>query len=64
MTEQQAIELLRKAATPSLKALAVRLAISDSYLSDVLKGRRDPARVLARFGLKRIVSYVDTRRTA
>ena len=42
----------------SQKAFAKRMGISEQYLSDVLKGRREPgAKVLKYFGLERVVGY-------
>ena len=60
ITEEAALKRLRTAAdSQTQKALADKLAISAAYLNDVLQGRRDPAHVLARFGLKRIVRYEE-----
>ena len=45
-------------ASGSQKAFAGRLGISEQYLSDILKGRRQPgAKVLKFFGLERVVGY-------
>ena len=57
MTEAEAIDLLAKAAMPTKRDLAEKLGISPQYLGDVLAGRRDPAHVLARFGLRRVITY-------
>ena len=44
----------------SQKALAERAEISEPYLSDVLKGRRDPTDAVCRVvGLKRKVVYEE-----
>ena len=60
ITEETALQRLRAAAkTQSQKGLAEQLSISAAYLNDVLKGRRDPAHVLARFGLKRVIRYEE-----
>ena len=60
MTEEKALEKLRAAAEQqSQKTLAERLGISSAYLNDVLMRRRDPSKVLKRFGLKRIVRYEE-----
>lgn len=60
LTQEQALKRLRTAAeSQSQKGLAEQLSISAAYLNDVLKGRRDPAHVLARFGLKRVVRYEE-----
>jgi transcriptional regulator with XRE-family HTH domain len=40
------------------KALAERLGISESYLADVLGGRKDPGEaILEPLGLERVVTY-------
>lgn len=45
----------------SQKALAQRLGISTSYVSDLLAGKRKiSARILAKLGLRAVVSYVRT----
>lgn len=42
----------------SQKAFAKRVGISEQYLSDILKGRREPgAKLLNYFGLERVVGY-------
>ena len=43
------------------QAFARRIGISEQYLSDILKGRREPgAKVLKYFGLERVVGYRRT----
>jgi hypothetical protein len=60
ITEEQALKRLQLAAEQhSQKTLAERLGISSAYLNDVLMRRRDPSKVLKRFGLKRIVRYEE-----
>ena len=42
----------------SQKAFAKKVGISEQYLSDILKGRRESgAKVLKYFGLERVVGY-------
>jgi hypothetical protein len=41
----------------SQRKAAMLLDISEQYLSDVLRGRRDPAHVLGRIGIRRVVRY-------
>jgi hypothetical protein len=60
ITEEQALRRLQLAAEQhSQKTLAERLGISSAYLNDVLMRRRDPSKVLKRFGLKRVVRYEE-----
>jgi hypothetical protein len=60
ITEEQALKRLQLAAEQhSQKTLAGRLGISSAYLNDVLMKRRDPSKVLKRFGLKRVVRYEE-----
>lgn len=60
MTEEQALKRLRAAANQSTQqALARQLGVSPQYLSNVLLGHRDPAHVLRRFGLKRVIRYEE-----
>ena len=43
----------------SQKALASELGVSQAYLCDVMKGRKEPGPLLlAGLGLQRVVSYV------
>jgi transcriptional regulator with XRE-family HTH domain len=54
------IAAIRKAADEAgtQKALAARLGVSDSYLADVLNGRKDPGEaILEPLGLERVVTY-------
>jgi len=40
------------------KILARKLGVSETYLSDVINGRRDPAdRLLSALGMERVVTY-------
>jgi DNA-binding transcriptional regulator YdaS (Cro superfamily) len=42
----------------SQKALAARLEVSETYLSDVLRGRRAAGnKILARYNLRAVTSY-------
>jgi transcriptional regulator with XRE-family HTH domain len=51
-------DLRRRAARSSQKALAAELDIGQSYLCDVLRGRRHPGPSLLRaLGLRRTVRY-------
>jgi len=60
ITEEAALNRLQQAANEtSQKTLAERLGISSAYLNDVLMRRRDPSKVLKRFGLKRVVRYEE-----
>jgi hypothetical protein len=60
ITEEQALKRLQRAADDvTQKTLAGQLGISSAYLNDVLLKRRDPSKVLKRFGLKRIVRYEE-----
>lgn len=48
----------------SQRALAKELGISQSYLNDVLKGRKEPGEgILAPMGLERVVTYRPRRAT-
>lgn len=62
--EDAAMVLLMTAARPSQKALAERIGISQAYLSDVLRGRRDPAHILRRLGYERVIRYRRIERAA
>ena len=45
----------------SQKALAAKLAVSEAYLSDVLRGRRSAGnKILSRYNLRAVTSYVPT----
>ncbi len=60
MTEADVIKRLRAeiVRVGSQKAIAMLYQVTDSYISDVLNGRRDigPA-ILAGLGLERVVTY-------
>ena len=59
MTEEETRDVLRAiAAMETRKVFAARLGISQSCLSLVLRGRRDPAPLLRRLGFKRLVTYL------
>jgi transcriptional regulator with XRE-family HTH domain len=54
------IAVIRRAAQEagSQKALAERLGLSESHVSDVLNGRKDPAEgILEPLGYERVVTY-------
>ncbi len=60
LTEQDIIARLRAAVTQagSQKAFADLHHISEQYLSDVVRGRREPGRkILDVLGVERVVSY-------
>lgn len=58
ITHAELIALLREQAQPSAKAYAQRVGIAQSYLSDVLNGRRDPGKsILRALGYERVVLY-------
>ena len=60
MTHAQLLQLLRRKVRRygTQTALSSGLDISPAYLSDILKGKREPgAKVLASLGLRRIVRY-------
>lgn len=51
---------IRRAATKAgtQKALAARLGVSESYIADILNGRKDPGEsVLEPLGFERVVTY-------
>ena len=50
-------DYVRQAGTQVAAARALK--VSPQYLNDVLNGRRDPARVLERIGLRRVVTYEE-----
>lgn len=58
-TEHEALVSLREWVGQSRTQVeaAKALEISPQYLSDVLHGKRDPARVLRRIGYERLVHY-------
>lgn len=58
-THLELIEWLRKdSEKETQKALAKRLGISAQYLSDILKGRREPGqKMLDALGLERVITY-------
>jgi transcriptional regulator with XRE-family HTH domain len=58
ITQAELVALLREQAQPSQQAYAQRIGIHQSYLSDVLNGRRDPGKtILAALGYERVVLY-------
>jgi DNA-binding transcriptional regulator YdaS (Cro superfamily) len=47
----------------SQKVLARHLGVNEAYLSDVIRGRRDPSeRLLLACGLRRVVTYETIRK--
>jgi DNA-binding transcriptional regulator YdaS (Cro superfamily) len=62
---QDIIQIIReRIGKGSQRDFAQLLGVSPSYLSDVLKGRRDAGpKVLAALGLKRVVSYLPAGRS-
>ena len=60
MNKEQVIDLLRAACVKagSQTAWATERGIATAYVSDVLKGRREPgAKLLDALGIERIVTY-------
>lgn len=60
MTKEQLIKILRKRVDSAGTAykVAASLEVTDSHLSDVLSGRREPGPSLLRgLGLYRVVTY-------
>ena len=58
ITQTELIALLREKAQPNAKAYAQHAGIAQSYLSDVLNGRRDPGKsILRALGYERVVLY-------
>jgi transcriptional regulator with XRE-family HTH domain len=64
MSQPEIVQIIReRIGKGSQRDFAQSLGVSPSYLSDVLKGRRDAGpKVLAALGLKRVVSYVAASR--
>jgi transcriptional regulator with XRE-family HTH domain len=60
LTEEEFLGLIRDDVETegSQKALAARLEVSETYLSDVLRGRRAAgSKILARYNLRAVTSY-------
>jgi transcriptional regulator with XRE-family HTH domain len=60
LTQEEFLSLIRDdvEAEGSQKALAARLEVSETYLSDVLRGRRAAGnKILARYNLRAVTSY-------
>jgi transcriptional regulator with XRE-family HTH domain len=60
LTQEQFLSLIRDdvEAEGSQKALAARLEVSETYLSDVLRGRRAAGnKILTRYNLRAVTSY-------
>jgi hypothetical protein len=60
MTPEEFLTYLRQQAQAhgSQKALAAHLRINPAWLSDILRGRRDPGqKLLEALGFRRVVSY-------
>jgi len=63
LTQEEFLGLIRDDADAegSQKALAAKLAVSEAYLSDVLRGRRSAGnKILSRYNLRAETSYVPT----
>jgi transcriptional regulator with XRE-family HTH domain len=63
LTQEEFLGLIRDDADAegSQKALAAKLAVSEAYLSDVLRGRRSAGnKILSRYKLRAETSYVPT----
>ena len=58
ITQAEFVALLRDKAQPNASAYAKQIGIHQSYLSDVLNGRRDPGKsILKALGYERVVLY-------
>jgi transcriptional regulator with XRE-family HTH domain len=60
LTQEEFLGLIRDDVETegSQKALAARLEVSETYLSDVLRGRRAAgSKILARYNLRAVTSY-------
>jgi len=60
LTQEEFLSLIRDDVETegSQKALAARLEVSETYLSDVLRGRRAAGnKILARYNLRAVTSY-------
>jgi transcriptional regulator with XRE-family HTH domain len=60
LTQEEFLSLMRDDVETegSQKALAARLEVSETYLSDVLRGRRAAGnKILARYNLRPVTSY-------
>ncbi len=60
MTKAELIEHIRQRITEAgtQKQLAADICVSESYIVDILKGRRDPSdNFLAKLGFKKVVTY-------
>ncbi len=63
ITQTELVALLRELSRPNASAYAAQIGIHQSYLSDVLHGRRDPGKsILKALGYERVVLYrkIDT----
>ena len=63
LTQEEFLGLIRDdvEAEGSQKALAAKLDVSETYLSDVLRGRRSAGnKILARYNLRPVTSYEAT----
>lgn len=63
LTQEEFLSLIRDDVETegSQKALAAKLEVSETYLSDVLRGRRTAGnKILARYNLRPVTSYQPT----
>lgn len=63
LTQEEFLGLIRDDCETegSQKALAAKLAVSEAYLSDVLRGRRSAGnKILSRYNLRAVTSYVPS----
>ena len=63
LTQEEFLSLIRDDVETegSQKALANKLEVSETYLSDVLRGRRTAGnKILARYNLRAVTSYYPT----
>lgn len=65
LTQEQFLGLIRDDVEKagSQKALAAKLDVSETYLSDVLNNRREPSRkILSRYKMRAVVSYAPAKK--
>jgi hypothetical protein len=63
LTQEEFLSLIRDDVETegSQKALAAKLEVSETYLSDVLRGRRTAGnKILSRYNLRAVTSYYPT----
>jgi transcriptional regulator with XRE-family HTH domain len=59
------LELQKRLGQQSLRALAIELGVSAPYLSDIMRGNRQPGpKVLAALGIERVIDTAVTYKRA